>query len=202
MKKRSGLFLALAMGVVGSLGYTAVDATTSMLKAEPTRAAVIDMQKVLTGLEENKKIQATLNARISTLRKEVSVMQADAKDRKNSLENVYKQGTAQYDKAYDELTDLMYKIDSTGKIGQAKAVRYQLADVKVLYAKVISNVETLAKREGYDLVLQTANYDNLPSKGEAFNAMLGVRRVLYSVDSIDLTDAIISSMNAKFKSGQ
>ena len=201
MKKRSGIFLALAMGVVGTVGFASVDAV-SMLKVSPTRVAVVDLSKVLSELEEGKKILADRRASDSKLRGTQMAMGEDLKDKQNSLNNVYKSGSPQYNKAFDEFLELQIRIKASGEIGQNMIIRNQVADMKVLYGKLVSEIEVLAKREGYDLVLQISNYDKIAAGTKAFNSMLVGRKALYTSDELDVTATIIAAMNAKFKSGQ
>lgn len=200
---------ALVLVIVAGLVATSITALTSRatsatsLAPAPTVVGIVDMQKAINGSDEIRARNEALKARADTRQAEIDRLKADLEKVvdnakvlgdgtpdgvKARAEAVVKRATleAQF-QAYKQLTDI-----ESGDI---------LGDI---HAKVISAVDALAKREGYQLVLADDRAITIP-KGRPVDEIGGAinsRRVLYSEPAIDITDRVLTAMNNEYNAGK
>lgn len=200
---RSPLVLIAAAGIaVLGLnvwqGQTA-SARSNFVASTPTSIGVVNLELLMTKLDEvktrNSSLQAKgaerqkpltdLSTKLEKIKKDVDLEPKDSKKRPEMVaEGVIIERQAQAMKqAYQQLIEL-----DKGAI---------LSEV---YTKMTKSCEALAAKQGLDLVIVDDTSIRLPDNGDAneMTQAIQARRVLFAGKSVDVTDALASLMNNEF----
>ncbi len=199
MKKRFGIILAIAVGVVGAGSYVA---EANFMRAQPTKVAVVNVGEVMTSLAENKAVHARYQNSIDKLEVQRKGDQRKVNEMTKKMAKLYAPGSADYLRLEDERQAFVVTAKTKLQIAVSKADRYRFAEIRLLYINIVKNIESIAKAEGYDIVIQGANIKQMPINGKAFQAVTNNRTILYLSDKVNLTKTVIDAMNAKYKSGK
>jgi Skp family chaperone for outer membrane proteins len=188
-------FLVVALSLSGA----------AYAQSEPGRVAVVDTNKVFLQLDETKALQQKLDTQRQALEKE----QADRTEALNAMkgrhENI-KKGTPQY--ADDENKILMATLDLQvwTELQKAKHERSMKLQMKSLLDKIQSSVADIATQRGYNLVLarQAAeipkDLDTLSI--DQLQGLIARQNVLFVAKGDDISDLVISDLNARHVAGK
>ena len=152
--------------------------------ADVAKIGVIDLQKILTTSAAGKSIQAEL-------KKEKDKMEADLKKKGAEIENIRKR--------LERESMVMGKEMREEKERES---RIKINDFKSLQKKYRSNLQRL---EGNLMNQLKSNVDEIVQsigKKEGYLLIVNKFGVLYSPNSIDITDKVIGKLNTKFKKKQ
>jgi Skp family chaperone for outer membrane proteins len=202
MKKSSVLAIG-ALCVAGLIGATELRASggaISALVAPKTAVGIVNLEEVMKKLTEAEDLRkqlgdvakkredelVELDKKVKALEEEVKLIPDGAKDRFEKIaarEEAKLMGRARQS-AYQELMDL-----DSGEV------------VRRMYMKIVDAVEVFAKKEGYELILLDDRLIKLPEVGKVntMNAAIQARRVLFAENAIDITDRVVTLMNAEYK---
>jgi len=192
----------LAWLSVSSLARTSP--TEGMVMAAPTVVGVVDLEKLMNGLEELSARNSELNVRKERLQGQLN----DTKRQIEAIENDLKNNIAETDvKARTEKLAQKFELEATyearGKAYQ-RLIDLENGDVILdLYSKARGSIEQFASRNGIDLVLLDDRSIGLPRRASVkeINSVIESKRVLYANNAIDITDRILSIMNNEFRAG-
>jgi len=154
--------------------------TNYSFAADVAKIGVIDLQKILESSAAGKSIQAEL-------KKEKDKMEIDLKKKGTEIENIRKR--------LERESMVMGKEMREEKERES---RIKINDFKTLQKKYRSNLQKL---EGGLMNQFKADIDNIVKEmGKKGGYLLIINKfgVIYSPNSIDVTDKIISKLNAKF----
>lgn len=202
VRRRSGWMFG---GVVAGLMGLAVLAGWGMGRhqAEPTRVAIVDMAKLLGGLDEGPAREAELNQR-------VQMWQAEVDELKREMEN-YEGDLAEANLTEGQRRDLQMKLYETRALAEAKfEARGQLIEAlrgdiyRETYGKVLAAVEAIAEQYGYDLVVLDDRAEQIPPgvPGKSAIRIMQERTVLYASDALDITNLVVTHMNNEYAAGR
>lgn len=205
-QKRTGLFAGLLLGAAGIAGVgIGLGAGVAHRMADPTSVAVVDIDAVSAELEEFKvrvgEISAKREARVAELRK--------IGDRIGEI-NVELEALTDADQERGiqlaiEGRALQGDLELKQQLFQQEADMLQAALTRELYKKIVAATETIAERDGYDIVLfddRSISVDDAAAANFAgsVNAIKS-KKVLYASDVVDLTPSVLAKMNNDFASG-
>jgi Skp family chaperone for outer membrane proteins len=215
MLSRAVVLLLLAVCLF--VGYQA--AGTRNMVASPTSVAVVQLRKVMDGIQQRavidvrlKEMETTLLAeeqahteKVTALRDKLKTLVNNDADRARAL------AIAQ-DKEYNDLTNELEVATLNYAAWQRSTL--ELVDlekslvVQELYRNVKDAIAVLAAAEGYQLVLIDDSQGELQTNPEAQMSreaqmfqQLSLRKVLYASPMIDITDDLIVRMNNNFNAG-
>lgn len=184
---------ALALMMLG-----VATAQVGSLTAKPTRVAVVEFERLINGLKQKTAFEADRQAKARDLqalqqekRQAVELLQQDL--------NMLSPGSTEYQDKQKELRRAALEFQLWGRLEQEEAQRMAMTELESLYRSAREMIGQVAQEAGYDLVLfeegvPTFNAENLQQLG----AQIGLRKVLYASDSIDITDEVMRRMNADF----
>lgn len=203
---RSLIVVALCLGVgLGSalLGERRADAAAeaeAVLKASATAVAIVDLERVMEGLTEKKKREDDMRALIAQ-------RQATLDDLKKQLDGLAKQIelTPKTDRAkLREIKQRQIEIAAQAEARkQALQTLISLETGEILreiYLKINNAITRVADKDGWDLVLLDNRSINIPEAltDREINFIIQSRTVLHATNSVDISDDIITLMNAEF----
>lgn len=202
--KRNGMWwtLLVALAATTALAQWRAEARRTMMQSRPSVVAVVDIQRVINGLDELKdrerdleNLGAQLKARVDSIDKKVTdarsavdLLPADSPERRAKQE---------------ELRRLLLDLEIEAKWSQQRIDEKRGEIYALLFRKINDGAARLAKQSGYDLVLSSDASAELPVMGaeQAIRNLIVSRRVFFASESIDATGDLIQMLNNDHKLG-
>lgn len=198
--KRPGIFLlstALLLGAGLLVGVQAI-AFHALPLASPTVVATVNLEATFNGLEEWSQMQASVTQRSDEMQDEVNRRQESITLLEADLED-YPEGSEKYKEAVKKYR--MAAIELQGYVQFQQFKQKQQGDDKIfaIYEKIKAAASTLSEQEGYDIILVNDSIVAIPENAENILAQISSRRVLFARNQMDITDQIITYLNAAYK---
>ena len=197
---RPAAVLLVMMTVV--VGYS-THAYRSVVLAAPTAVATVDLDRVFRGMVERgvrdaatMKIAEDLDTRAEGKRGEIDLLREDL--------DLYAPGSAKFETTSIEIGELTYKLQAFIDWGVRILDADKSKTLRESYDHIKQSAAKMATALGYDLVIVDDSAVPVPSgvtEGEAMR-QISARRILYTNPEIDITDALITDMNARFEAQQ
>ena len=197
----SPLAAALLLGAT-MIGATAWTVTARPAESAPAPApvtvAIVEIARVMNGLNELKERNDVGKIRGTELEKKLQEVEQTIKNIDAELETVIPKDDIK------RRTQAMADKFEAENLLKARFQAYkQLLDlengdiIRDIYAKVILAIEDFAKKNNYDLVLLDDRGMMLPPVGgqERLKAIIENKRILFAKPELDITDRIITIMN-------
>ena len=189
------LFPILTAGIALAIG-------TAAANAQDAKIAVCNPARVFGDMQETKDLKQKLENDRKTIEGEVQQRQQKVKDLQ-AARDLLKPDSAQYQDADQKFMQEAIQFDTWSKITQAQLQGRQKAQMKALFDKIVAATSEVAQQKGLDLVLADQRPD-LPENLAAINvdqlrAILNGRNVLFSTDKVDITQAVVAALDAKYK---
>jgi Skp family chaperone for outer membrane proteins len=170
------------------------------------KIAVANAGKVFSEIKEKKDWEAKMLADQKTLQDEAFTKQQKVKSLTEQRDNL-RTDSPQYAEKDKELQTAKIDLEVWAQIQQAEAQRTNKIQTKALFDKIVNAVAEVATQKGVDLVLADQHPevpDNFMEQAtlEQVRALLGQRNVLYSSPAVDITQDVITSMDAKYSAGK
>jgi len=160
--------------------------------------AVVDLKRTYDSLKEKVNIEADFNTRQEAFKTENTKREAKLTQLQDALKDL-KAGSAEFTNVQEQLEKEVgdYKVWVTIEAG--KINRDRAAWIKMIYGKMLDAINEAANDKGYDLVLFKApTLDFTEVSAEQVPATIQSRKVLWSIDELDLTDLVIQKMNLRY----
>lgn len=188
------LLSAVALLVLGIAGAYA----QQRMMAEPTAVAVLDLQQLLQSLDERTEREADVARERERLQQEAEERRSRIQQIRNELD-LLKAGTSNFRKKQAELQKAAIELNVWTQYQQQRVNRETGLMIEDLYRKSLDATEVVAKDLGYDVVLfkessPDFNYEN----PQQLSTQIQIRKVLWSADEVDITEAVAQRMNNVF----
>lgn len=166
------------------------------------RIAVANPSRIFSEMQETKDLKEDLEServRLTSMEKEKREELQKIQNQRNQL----KADTPQWDELNNKLMDAALEFQLWGQQTKARAERNQKRQMKQLFDHIEKAIEEVAQRDGYDMVLADQRPE-LPENLDQINfdqlrALINSRNVLYSSPKTDISDAVIATLDAKYK---
>lgn len=160
----------------------------------------VDMQKIMTELEEIKERQKEFTAFRDRLRGEVQGLDKKVGDAQEALK-LLAEGTPEYDSKRDELERLTSQLRTEGEFAAQQVDRKKGAIYAAIFRKVTEAAPRFAKQSGIDLLLTDDSVSEPPRSGtEAqITAVIVNRRVLHASESLDVTNDLLRFLDNEYR---
>lgn len=194
--------LAFAGLLVVGWAFTgnAAQARIASMLAGPTAVACIDIDSVLSQLDERAKFEESLVSLAATLENEVNALKASAESMQGDLD-VYEPGT-------DEFKAIRRQVDMSNASWRLQAelanrtIMEERSDLqRNLYVKIMDGARAYAQAEGWDIVLVNDSGEEVPRglTSEQFSAFISTRSVAYHANTVDISDAVATALNNAYR---
>jgi Skp family chaperone for outer membrane proteins len=165
----------------------------------PAKAAVVNLQKVLTDDKGFAAVKNDLAVKAKNLADIVNGHQAQLKVLEGKRQQDHA-GTQAYEDDTKALEEQGLKFKSDDSYQQFLLQRDQAQAIKKVYESVSAAASSVAKREGIDLVMVDSG-DEIPagavdSTPDAMQQIIGAHLILYKSDRIDITAKVSAEMEA------
>ena len=172
---------------------------------QPPRVAIVDVFRVLNGLQETKDLKKKLDSRGEELVKSLKERETNLKAKRDDFRQLKADDPTRRDK-YFEVLKLEQSLDADRAIAE-RLLNFEGGDMRAgQWQKIVAAVGRIAARDKYDLITQDDRSQELPAQGtddEMRSAMLVRKRILYAApQGIDITDQVISMLNNDYNAGK
>lgn len=198
--------VAVAISTVALLKPQA-DASAAA-KATPTPVATVDLVTLITQLDEFKIVDQRIQGEAEGVRDEIKQLTEKIEGLTADLERLDPASDA-YDQIFRERNMEVGLRELRGSM----LIKWQQEDtarvLTDLYEKALEAVETVAKRDGWEVVIHAGQSLIVPRnpnvRAEAavdfVENFIQTRRVIYAGDSVDITNSVVQHMNNQFARG-
>ncbi|MBN2584855.1 MAG: OmpH family outer membrane protein [Planctomycetes bacterium] len=193
MKKTVGIAI-LMVGLVALL----VGANGG--KPEPSRVAVCDLAKVVDDYKRVQSLQDDLaqqeKSRVEEVKRRSDVIEMMAKQMDD-----LKEGSEDRKKLEETAWEKMYELKAYRETEQGRLQRKSRDGLLSCYEEIMAQISRHAESNGIDLVVYKEQLDPLlktAQNTQELKSMINSRRVLYNSAALDITDAVIAALNAKW----
>ena len=181
--------LAAGAGVVGARSAGANRGPSNT----PPIVAIVDLEAVINGLDEQKDKQNELQKEATALEAQLKALAEEGENQQKLLATLT---GAELAAARERIRDMAFNIEFQRQLAKRKLNQHGADMLRSLYLKVDEAAELLAKKNGYDLVLVSDEKAPIPDDDEAAarRAML-LKRMLYVSANQDITAELVQTMN-------
>jgi Skp family chaperone for outer membrane proteins len=184
-----------------ALLVTAVALGQNAMQAEPTAVAVVNVQRAFNNLQEKQAIESQLKQRAQKLQQQQKQKQQAIQQMRSDLD-LLEPGTKQYKQKQSELERQVVDYKAWQGFKQKKMEQFRGVQMQNLYRKVSETAGSVAKDNGYDIVLYHQSSPNFNFQNmKQVSQMIQMRKVLWSRDKLNITDQVIQRMNNNFQAG-
>jgi Skp family chaperone for outer membrane proteins len=173
--------------------------------ASPTKVAVVDTFRVLKDMQEFKDSMVKWQNDGRTFQGENEKRKADLVNLQNTRDQL-KPDSAQYSEANQKLLRASIEYENWGRITQIELQRSQKQQVRAMFERIQAAAADVAKQQGFDVVVAAqkpdmAGIDNPQVTIDNLKNAISQFNVLYADPKNDVTNMVIATLDAKYKSG-
>jgi Skp family chaperone for outer membrane proteins len=170
------------------------------------KIAVANAGKIFSEIKEKKDWEQKMQQDQKTLQDTAFQKQQKVKSLTEQRDNL-RTDSPQYSDKDKELQSAKIDYEVWAQIQQAESARTNKMQTKALFDKIVNAVAEVATAKGIDLVIADQHPevpDNFLDQAtlEQVRALLGQRNVLYSSPQVDITQDVITAMDAKYSAGK
>jgi Skp family chaperone for outer membrane proteins len=171
-----------------------------------SHVGIVDLRLVYTLMDETVDSQHSLRAMQEDLDLKTKRDKDDLQAMQEKISRDYKPGTDAHEKAMEDFDAKSLALQQEEQAAKIKMVRAQGKQLVAAYGEIKDAVATLAKARGLDLVLVKTGQDAPPNamdiaNPETLGNLIFGRNVLYAGDQVDLSQDLITALNAANKAG-
>ncbi len=160
--------------------------------------AVVDLKRTYDSLKEKVTVEADFTTREEKFKAENTAREEKIKQLQESLKDMTF-GTVEFGNVQEQLERAVGEHRVWVTIEAGKINRDRAAWIKLIYGRMLEAINQAATERGYDLVLFKApTIDFTEVSADQVPAMIQSRKVLWSIDELDLTDLVIQKMNLRY----
>lgn len=202
-----GLGLAAVVVAVAAVGVLSPRAGASReMLASKTSVAVVDLARLLEGLDERQSLEANLNSEIDARQAELDKLTGEIQRMTEDLK-MLGEGEANQAVRLDRIRSVRLKEVEARALRQFVTEQLSLEKgqmLAVIYNKIQQAVGDVANRDGWDLVLIDDSKAALPGMAaeQQMNQLILSKRVLFAAPGVDITEDVKTLMNNQFNAGR
>lgn len=195
--KSSRIYLLVIFALVG---LAALLTTAVAQPAAPAGGpiAFCDLVMVFNNYQRAKDMTTELNERRKAIEAERTKRGKAVEALQMELQN-YKKGSSQYEKTLNEVQRQSIELEAYLRFQEQLALREHRSLTEEMYKEIVTAVAQAAKRQGVSVVLQREQEQLNSDDTKAMLQQIYNRKVLYFNESLDITDAILTSLNQAYK---
>jgi Skp family chaperone for outer membrane proteins len=166
-----------------------------------TSIAIVNPGRVFKEMQETKDLNAKLEIDKKNLEGEVAQRQQKVKDLA-AQRDLLKQDSPQYSQAEAAYMKEAIDFDTWGKLTQVTLQGQQKQQLKALFDKIVAATQEIAQQKGIDLVIADQGAPDINTQQlnvDQLRQVLSSRNILVASEKVDLTSAVIASLDAKYK---
>ena len=203
--KRSSMLLAaigLAVGVAAFMTMTRVEAQSPEPVAKPTgKYAVCDVRTLLSQHDRRAVDKEELRGKRDAF-KQADQKRVEAIKQAQKVLDKLKLDSKEYKTSVEKLAELYVVLDVRRRTAEASITRLERELLAATFSDVLAAVAAVAKKEGYDMVLQKVRFEPAKQSVPDLLNSMAMQQCLYAGDAIDITEAVLKQVNKQYKASK
>jgi Skp family chaperone for outer membrane proteins len=196
MKVKTMVLSCLASAVVLLAGYQYTCAQTKAGQSANSKIGVVNVRKVFRSCKRNAKYREQAIAEQSKIKAEEEKLSKEVEAQEAGLKAL-KPGSTDYMTQYKELLQKRAGLEAQVRFnGQQRIVKDQRW-TEQLYQEILKMAGELAQQKGLELVLDVDEPEFPVASADELMMTLSTNKVLYSGGCADLTDEIVTRLDAQ-----
>jgi len=161
------------------------------------KVGVVDLNNVFEKYEKRKTFDAQLKEQEKQYQKTIT-------DKKKELVSLNEKiqlldlGSEVRKKDEETFEKKNMELESYAKFAEKSLLKRYKDYFGSLYTEVCKEVETIGRREQYDLIIKKEEPDLQGGGISELQFKVGIKTVLYHADSVDMTNQVINNLNKKY----
>jgi Skp family chaperone for outer membrane proteins len=169
------------------------------------KIAIANTARILNDLQETKDLNQKIQNDLRTLETERQAREQKVKDLQ-AARDVLKPDAPQYNEKNKDFLQGRIEYEIWIQLQRANLEREQKVQMRALFNKITQVVAEVATAKSIDLVIAEQRTD-IPENLDNINvdqlkAVIGQRNVLFNSAAMDITNDVITALDAKYKAGQ
>lgn len=197
MKATTICALAIAALVLGAAVLTPSGAETAR-PGRPLRIAVCDFGEVYNNYEKAKSLEQKLKARLANIQAEDKAQKEKLRQKQEETNRLMTR-SSEYEKQLKELQKLTSQHMVWMQMQKAQSQRWHLLMTTDMFNEITKVVRDMSKEKGYDIVLQTHQLNLKSKNAQELFQKITLQQVLYHESHVDITEAVLRSVNAAYR---
>jgi len=167
-------------------------------QATPTKVAVVNLQEVINQCAQQAAFRADNQAKSEALQAEQQQRQQEIAAITTAIDPLQPRSDA-WNKKREELQQKTLEMQVWVQMQEQNNQLEQARQFAAVYTAANEAAASIAQSAGYDIVLQGAALPDLMRLNvQQLQTVVQTRKVLYSSDAVDITNAVLQSVNANF----
>ena len=198
--KTSRIYLLAIIALVGVAAFLTSSVAQQAVAARG-QIAFCDLVSVFGEYQRAKDLTAQLKERQIAIKAENDKRTKAVDTLRMELEN-YKKGSPQYDQTFNEVARQSIELDAYLRYQEQVALRDHRNLTKEMYKEIISAVGKVAAQQGVSVVMQREQEQLNTEDTKEMLQQISNRKVLYFSEALDITDAVLTSLNQGYKASK
>jgi Skp family chaperone for outer membrane proteins len=175
-------------------------------QASVAKVAIANPVKIFNDIQETKDLRTKMESDGKVLEDQRQQRALKLRDLQQERDNL-KSDSPAYAAKNQELLEKTIEFRSWFELTQLNIQRQQKMQIKALYDKITNTIAQVANQRGIELVLAEQRPE-LPEGDidkvdiNQLRAILGQRNVLFNSALVDISDAVVTAMDANYKAGK
>lgn len=167
-------------------------------QAPPTKVAVVNLQEVINQCSQQAAFRADNQAKAQALQAEQQKRQQDIAAITTAIDPL-QPGSDAWNKKREELQQKTLEMQVWVQMQEQNNQLEQARQFAEVYVAANEAAASIAESAGYDVVLQGGDLPDLMRLNiQQLQTVVQTRKVLYSNDNVDITNAVLQRVNAQF----
>lgn len=197
-------FARLTAGVA-SLALTLLVIAPASAQTSISKVAIANPAKIFNALQETN----DLKAKLENERKTIEATDLEKRTKIRDLQaqrDALKPDSPQYAERNEELLKASIDYEVWKQLTNAHMQRNQKLQIKSLYDKITNSIAEVGTQRGVDLVIAEQRPE-IPADLDQINIqqlqlLIAQRNIMFNTALVDLSDAVVAAMDAKYKAGK
>jgi len=200
--RRTALPAIVAM--LGLISFAAA-APAPGQSASATKIAIANPARIFNEIQETKDLKQLIETKTKNLEQDRFAREQKLKDLK-ALRDQLKPDAPQYADRDRELRQAAIEYDTWMKMNQAEMQFEQKRQMLLIFNKITTAVQEVATAKGIDVVIAEQKPEFPPNldqiNADQLRVLINSQNVLFNSPQVDISTDVITSMDAKYKSGK
>ena len=173
--------------------------------ASATKIAIANPARIFNEIQETKDLKQLIETKTKNLEQDRFAREQKLKDLK-ALRDQLKPDAPQYADRDRELRQAAIEYDTWMKMNQAEMQFEQKRQMLLIFNKITTAVQEVATAKGIDVVIAEQKPEFPPNldqiNADQLRVLINSQNVLFNSPQVDISTDVITSMDAKYKSGK
>lgn len=201
VKKQWTLLAAVGAVVMSGVMFFSQRDVDAQSASGPTAVAVVDLNNVINGSKQFQSLQAEQQSRDASRAEEAQSKQAELEKLKADLD-LLAPGTPAHENKTRDLLEKAAAAQGWNSVAQQLENSRRSREFLALYESANKASAAVAQDRGLDIVLATGQLPDMQqlarAEAQQIAAILQNRKVIYNKANVDITQAVLTRMNADF----